>query len=135
MNVTFRPIALDDYEQVRQLLIDTGWRERVSDRHRFERMVQGAARTVVAVEDTRVVGFARALFDGASNGYISTVAVAANWQRRGIGRELVARLMDVDDPDKITWVLRAGRGAAGFWEKMGFRKSETAMEIVRKSSA
>jgi len=72
------------------------------------------------------------LFDGASNGYISTVAVAVDRQGRGIGREMVKRLMDVPDPDKITWVLRAGRGSIPFWENMGFKKSETAMEIVRK---
>ena len=50
----------------------------------------------------------------------------------GIGRQLVRRLMAVDNPDHITWVLRAGRGSPGFWEKMGFRKSDVAMEVVRK---
>jgi GNAT superfamily N-acetyltransferase len=95
-------------------------------------MISGANRTVVAVEQERIVGFARALFDGASNGYISTVAVAGDRHGQGIGRELVKRLMDVDRPANITWVLRAGRGSTGFWEKMGFKKSETAMEIVRR---
>ena len=131
--ITFRSARPEDYDQVRQLLIDTGWQQRVSDAARFRRMMQGASRTIVAVEDTRVVGFARALIDGASNGYISTVAVAADRQRSGIGRQLVQRLMDVDEPNNITWVLRAGRGSDAFWEKMGFRKSETAMEIVRKA--
>jgi len=46
---------------------------------------------------------------------------------------LVQKLMEVDDPEKITWVLRAGRGSVPFWEKMGFSKSDTAMEIVRKA--
>ena len=133
MDVMFRSIQPEDYEQVRQLLIDTGWRPRVSPEARFRRMIQGANRTIVAVEDQRIVGFARALFDGASNGYISTVAVAADRQRCGIGRQLVRRLMDVDEPHTITWVLRAGRGAAPFWEKMGFVKSDIAMEIVRKA--
>jgi len=133
MDVTFRSAQPGDYDQVRQLLIDTGWRQRVSPEDRFRRMMQGANRTIVAVEATRIVGFARALFDGASNGYISTVAVAADRQRGGIGRQLVKRLMDVDEPRNITWVLRAGPDSEPFWEKMGFRKSETAMEIVRKA--
>jgi predicted N-acetyltransferase YhbS len=133
MNVTFRPITREDYPQVRQLLIEAGWQQRISDEGRFERMIEGASRTVVAVENARVVGFARALFDGASNGYISTVAVAGNRRRHGIGRQMVQHLMRVDDTDKITWVLRAGRGSEPFWQKMGFRKSETAMEIARKS--
>ena len=132
MAITFRPVQLEDYEQVRQLLIDTGWHSRVADQARFRRMLEGANRTIVALEEMRVIGFARALFDGASNGYISTVVVAGDKQGSGIGREMVRLLMDVSDSDKITWVLRAGRGSAPFWEKMGFKKSETAMEIVRK---
>ena len=39
--------------------------------------------------------------------------------------------MDVDQPADITWVLRAGRGSRAFWERMGFKQSDTAMEIVR----
>jgi N-acetylglutamate synthase-like GNAT family acetyltransferase len=132
MGRIFRPVEPEDYDQVRQLLINTGWQQRVQDPDRFKRMIRGANRTVVAIEDERVVGFARALFDGASNGYISTVAVAADRQGGGVGRELVQRLMDVEQAANITWVLRAGRGSTGFWEKMGFRKSETAMEIARK---
>ena len=132
MRTIFRAVEPGDYAQVRQLLVNTGWQQRVQDGDRFERMVSGANRTVVAVEQERVVGFARALFDGASNGYISTVAVAGDQHGQGIGRELVKRLMDVDRPANITWVLRAGRGSTGFWEKMGFKKSETAMEIVRR---
>src|SRR5262245_2278718 len=132
MKITYRPVQPEDYSKVRQLLIDVGWQQRVQDSNRFEKMIRGANSTVVAFEGERVVGFARALFDGASNGYISTVAVAADKQRQGIGRELVQRLSDVEEPQKITWVLRSGRGSAGFWEKMGFKKSETAMEIVRR---
>jgi N-acetylglutamate synthase-like GNAT family acetyltransferase len=132
MERTFRPAGSADLDQVRELLVNTGWQQRVQDPERFGRMIRGAARTVVAIENDRVVGFARALFDGASNGYISTVAVAPNCQGQGVGRELVRQLMDVEHPDNITWVLRAGRGSTGFWQKMGFRKSEAAMELVRR---
>jgi GNAT superfamily N-acetyltransferase len=64
-------------------------------------MIRGASRTVVAEEGDRVVGFARALFDGAANGYISTVAVANDKQRQGIGQELVKRLMDIEEPENL----------------------------------
>ena len=133
MTVILRPVTRDDYEQVRQLFIEAGWRQRVADRDRFERMLEGADRTVVALEDTRVVGFARALCDGATNGYISTVVVAGDRQGRGIGRRMIEHLMEVGEPGTITWVLRAGPGAEPFWEKMGFRRSGTAMEIIRNS--
>jgi len=131
MEITYRPVHVDDYEQIRQLVIDTGWGRRAQDLERFKRMMEGANLTVVALEAERVVGFARALFDDASNAYISMVAVASDRQGRGIGRELVTRLMRVRAPQQITWVLRSARESTGFWEKMGFRKSDVAMEIVR----
>lgn len=131
MEISYRPVRVDDYEQIRQLVIDAGWSKRAEDPERFRRMMEGANRTVVALDAGRVVGFARALFDNASNGYISMVAVAAENQGRGIGRALVKRLMDVKAPRQITWVLRSARESTGFWEKMGFRKSDVAMEIVR----
>jgi ribosomal protein S18 acetylase RimI-like enzyme len=131
MELIFRSIGIGDYEQIRRLVIDTGWGTRVRDPDRFRRMMEGADRTVVALDGEQIVGFARALFDDASNGYISMVAVAPDRQGQGVGRELVRRLMDVKAPKQITWVLRSARESTGFWEKMGFRKSDVAMEIVR----
>lgn len=132
MKIEYRPVDSRDYEAVRQFLSEAGWAHRVADAARFRQMMSRAGRTIVALDGARVVGFARALCDEASNGYISTVAVAADVRGRGIGRELVTRLVGEDS--SITWVLRAGRGSKGFWEKMGFKVSATAMERVRDST-
>lgn len=125
-----RSIKPEDYEAVRRFLSEAGWEQRVSDPERFRRMMLKTDLAVIACDDSLVIGFARALCDGASNGYISMVAVAADWRGRGIGRKLVEYLMG--DDRNITWILRAGRGSEGFWEKMGFKSSEVAMERVRK---
>src|SRR5687768_15773248 len=127
--VEFRSITPDDYEPVRQFLSEMGWRDRVADPEKFKKMLRNTKRTVVAIEDSRVVGFARGLCDEVSNGYISMVAVAADKRGQGIGRELVSQL--IKDDTGITWILRAGRGSSGFWESVGFRLSEVAMERVR----
>ncbi|HEX7173965.1 MAG TPA: GNAT family N-acetyltransferase [Pyrinomonadaceae bacterium] len=126
----YRPAGAQDYEVVRQFLCEVGWQRRVGDPERFRAIVEGAQRTVVAFDGGRVVGFARALCDGVSNGYISMVAVAVDMRGRGVGRELVRRLIGEDEG--ITWVLRAGHGSEGFWSVMGFEASEVAMERVRK---
>jgi ribosomal protein S18 acetylase RimI-like enzyme len=103
----------------------------VNQVEQFRAMMEGADRTVVALDGERVVGFARALCDGATNGYISMVAVATDLRRQGIGRRLVEHLMR-KDADAITWVLRAGHGSRGFWERLGFLASDVAMERVRR---
>ncbi len=128
----FKSITPEEYEIVRQFLAEVGWRHRVGEPEQFCRMMEKTDRTVVAWDDSQIVGFARALCDEVSNGYISMVAVAAERRGEGIGRKLVECLIG-DDP-KITWVLRAGRESGGFWKKMGFKGSGVAMERVRTQS-
>ena len=125
----FRSITIEDSEAVRLFLSEVGWRDRVSDPDTFKKMLEHTNRTVVALDGSRVVGFARALCDEVSNGYISMVAVAEDKRGAGIGRELVRHL--IKDDTGITWILRAGHGSDGFWERVGFKASAVAMEKVR----
>jgi GNAT superfamily N-acetyltransferase len=135
MSVEIRAVGPEDYTSIRRFLGELGWEERVRDDARFRAMMENVSRKVVAVDAGRIVGFARALCDEASNGYISMVAVAADRRREGIGRGLVERLTSGDPHRHITWVLRAGRGSAAFWERLGFRGSELAMELARGSGS
>ena len=125
----FRSLVPADYESVRQLLAENGWSHRVADGEKFRQLIDNTSRTVLALDGDRVVGFARALCDEVSNGYISMVVVAADWRRQGIGRELIRLLIRGDEG--ITWVLRAGRDSAEFWKSIGFSSSEIAMERLR----
>lgn len=132
MNLQFRPIQPEDFEGVRQFLAEQGWAQRVADPQKFRKMIEHTRRTVVAFENDRIVGFARALCDEVSNGYISMVAVADDKRKQGLGRELIRRL--IGDDIGITWVLRAGWGSDEFWEHVGFRRSEVTMERVRQQA-
>lgn len=132
--IEYKAIQPDDYEAVCQFLSELGWKHRVQDAARFQKMMERATRTVVVLEGSRVVGFGRALCDGVSNGYISMLAVAADKRQQGIGRELVKRLLAGDEDDEVTWVLRAGHQSSGFWQKLGFEPSQTTMELTRNRS-
>ena len=129
MNVHFRPVSPEDLDDVRHFLSQQGWAQRVADPEQFRKMIEHTSRTVVAFDGDRVVGFVRALCDEVSNGYISMVAVAPDKRRQGLGRELIRHL--IGDDTGITWILRAGHGSDDFWERVGFKRSDVAMERVR----
>ena len=125
-----RDIRPTEAEAARQLLAANGWTGSVSTLEQFRLLLSRSQCALVAVQDGEVVGFLRALTDGLENGYISMLVVSDKHRRKGIGRALVSAVVDADR--KMTWVLRAARsGAPEFWERVGFVRSQVAMERPR----
>jgi ribosomal protein S18 acetylase RimI-like enzyme len=116
-SIAYRDTHDIDLDQLATLFDAVGWQRRTAARNRLAQLVSGSLWVVSAWEGDRLVGFARAISDGAFNAYISTVAVLPEFQRRGIGRELVRRL--VGGRDGIQFVLHANDNAYPFYLHIG----------------
>ncbi len=125
MVVHYRPVTLDDFQQVRELLEACGIEREQSEESRLRRMIDYADRTVGAFDDG-MVGFASALCDEAFSGYVGAICVHPEHRGQGIGTELVTQL--TEDSPEITWVVRAMQDSHGFWQRLGFTPSGSCME-------
>ncbi|MEK8047000.1 GNAT family N-acetyltransferase [Ideonella margarita] len=126
-----RDLVPSELPSVHQLLCANGWAHRVGSLHEFELLIAASQRTAVATSESgEIIGFARGITDGISNGYLSMVVVAAAHRRQGVGQALVRHVMGTNT--SISWVLRAGReGADAFFSSLGFSRSTVAMERTR----
>ena len=82
--------------------------------------VERADLALVAVQDDEVVGFVRTMSDGAFAVYIADILVLPKHQGQGIGRNLLAAVLDHYPLETFHHqVLIAERDAEGFYRRMG----------------
>ena len=79
-------------------------------------------------EDGKLVGVGRALADGADCSYICDVALLPSHQGRGLGRQIVGKLLKLSAGHRKI-ILYSVPGKEAFYRKLGFRRMTTAMAI------
>ena len=100
------------------------------DREFLAQQVSGACWVVHAYDGARLVGFCRAISDGVSNAYVSSVMVDPEYRRRGIGREMLARL--IGGRDGVKFVLHSRKDAIAFYAAVGFAPAIDMMSRDRR---
>lgn len=123
-----------------EFLTGTYWNEGVSG-EAIAAAQRGATAWVGATLDGRLVGCARAIADGAKWAWIYDVAVDRELQRRGIGRALVALLLEHPALRRCRAVVLKTRDAHGVYRALGFVDGEgssvgaTPMVLRRPATA
>lgn len=108
-----------------ELLERSGLAERrpVEDRECIQGMLNGANLLVTAWDGMKLVGLARALTDFHYVCYLSDLAVDRDYQRAGIGRELIGRTRkQLGARTKI--ILLSAPDAQDYYPRLGFSASE-----------
>jgi len=93
------------------------------DLKRIQKMYAGSTVVWSAWDCNRLGGILRGCNDGGYDGYVCDLAVDPDYQKQGIGRELLTRVAAHYGPE-VQWVLRASKLATNYYEHIGWKKIE-----------
>jgi len=79
----------------------------------------------------QMIGFGRAISDGAYQAAIYDVAVIPEYQRQGVGTEIMKQILVRLSSCNV--ILYAAPGKEGFYRTLGLRKMKTAMALFRRA--
>ena len=82
-------------------------------------------KVITAWDGERIIGAGRLLSDGVCYGWIHDMAVLPDRQKTGIGKQVVAELLNGNEGLLIG--LTSAFDAVEFYHKQGFKKHKTAM--------
>ncbi len=81
----------------------------------------------------KLIGVGRCLADGLDCSYICDVVIHPEYQGLGLGKKIVNKLIQLSEGHaKI--ILYANPGKEGFYNKLGFKKMNTAMAIFKNEN-
>lgn len=102
-------------------------RRPVDDASRIESMCRNASLVVTARYQGRMVGVARCITDFVYCTYLSDLAVSQEFQRQGIGRELIRRVKEAV-PETLVILLAAPK-AMEYYPAIGMKRHEGAFVL------
>lgn len=110
-------------EEYNDLRVSVGWRPITLGQ--AGRGLENTTFLVAARDGAKIAGMGRVLFDYGYTAYIGDVIVHPEYQRQGIGSQIVKSLMDKTmnaacEGDMIMFILGAAKGKEAFYEKFGF---------------
>jgi GNAT superfamily N-acetyltransferase len=110
-----------------------GERRPIDDPACIDAMLANANLLITAWDGDRLVGVARSVTDFAYCCYLSDLAVDADIQRAGIGRELI-RLTQAALGPKAKLILLSAPKAVDYYPRVGFTRHENAYIIAATES-
>ena len=105
-----------------------GERRPVNNKETFEAMLKNANLTITAWDQGKLIGISRSLTDFAYVSYLADLAVDQEYQRMGIGKELIAQTQKRLGPNCMI-VLLAAPKANEYYEHIGFEHNPRAWTL------
>jgi ribosomal protein S18 acetylase RimI-like enzyme len=131
MVLTYSINAKIEAHQLAELFQASGIKRPVEDLNRLKKMLDNANLVVTAWDGDKLIGMARAITDFSYCCYLSDLAVDKEYQKQGIGQELVHEIQK-HIGDESNLVLLAAPESIDYYPKIGFDRCGHAFFIPRK---
>ncbi|MBI9092150.1 MAG: GNAT family N-acetyltransferase [Desulfobacterium sp.] len=112
---------------------DAGWWKREYDKDIgfLDTLVENSACFAGAFHKDTLVGMGRAISDTVSDAYIQDVVVLKPFRKKGIGQQLVQRIIQHLQKNGVDWIGLIGTpGTKNFYESIGFEPMEEHIPFV-----
>jgi ribosomal protein S18 acetylase RimI-like enzyme len=116
--------------ELSQVFASSGIKRPYQDLERLQKMIENADMLVSAWDGEQLVGIARAVTDFVYCCYLSDLAVNQDYQRLGIGKQLVERLKETLGPE-VSLVLLSAPTAVEYYPRIGFTQTDKCYLIPR----
>ncbi len=120
--ITYRTDIVPGMDAITALYRAAPLNRPVDDTERMRRMYAGANLVLTAWHGERLVGIMRGWTDDARDGYICDLAIDPEYQKQGVGRELLERTRATNP--QVQFILRASAIAADYYGYVGWQKIE-----------
>lgn len=120
-----------DWNAISNILKSVGMAYHEAEKHK--KAFEASYCTVFLYEKEKLVGFGRAISDGAYQAAVYDCAVVNDYQGQGLGKQIVQAILSKIPGCNV--ILYASPGKEGFYEKQGFRKMKTGMAYFLNSES
>lgn len=109
-----------DFNGLLALYESLGWNSLKLTVNELERMCKQSWYAIYVFDDKRLVGMGRVISDGVITGIICGVGVLPKYQSSGIGKEIVKRLIQHCEQNKVIPQLMCVEKLQSYYESIGF---------------
>ncbi len=129
--IIYKIDELPDVQDIIEVYQSSGIRRPVDDFNRIEQMYKHSNLIVSAWENEKLVGISRAITDFNYCCYLSDLAVRIDFQKMGIGKELI-RITKNKIGEQTMLLLLSASSAMEYYPKVGFDVVSNGFIIKRK---
>ncbi|PZD94636.1 GNAT family N-acetyltransferase [Paenibacillus sambharensis] len=130
MGIVYKLNAAVQTEDVIRVFRSSGIKRPVDQPERIAQMLAEANLTITAWDGDKLVGIARALTDFSYCCYLSDLAVDADYQKGGVGKELLG-LVRQHIGEEVSLILLSAPEAMEYYPKVGLDKLDNAFGVRR----